>query len=159
MKPRRPIFGIDSPHEKKSVIDVSERSQILRAGIKCKATNSKRVLVDNREGNIGRGIFRRGEDQSPGIVASLAILSTDVLDILSPATAFILTSPTARKFPSGLIETLVTALILSRDDHGRGLPVSATSLDGELLWLFPVERRLDRDLALASGVAGGVDWL
>lgn len=42
-----------------------------------------------------------------------------------------LTSPTAKSLPLGLIETLVTALILSLEDHARGLPLSPASLDGD----------------------------
>ena len=68
-------------------------------------------------------------------------------------------SPTARNRPLGLIETLVTALILSLDDHARGLPLSAASFDGEPLGTLRCgfERMCERDRDRGSGVAGGVD--
>jgi hypothetical protein len=68
-------------------------------------------------------------------------------------------SPTARKRPLGLMETLVTALILSLDDQARGLPLSAASLDGDPLGTFRCgfERMCERDRDRGSGVAGGVD--
>jgi hypothetical protein len=72
-----------------------------------------------------------------------------------------LTSPTARNLPFGLIDTLVTAFILSLDDQDRGLLVSGRSLDGDPLWviLCAFALMLDIDFALVSGVDGGVDWL
>lgn len=70
-------------------------------------------------------------------------------------------SPTARNLPFGLIDTLVTAFILSLDDQDRGLLVSGRSLDGDPLWviLCAFALMLDIDFALVSGVDGGVDWL
>lgn len=69
-----------------------------------------------------------------------------------------LTSPTARNLPFGLIETLVTALILSLEDHARGLPLSEASPDGDAGRLMcGLERMCERERDLGSGVAGGVD--
>jgi hypothetical protein len=71
----------------------------------------------------------------------------------------LLTSPTARNLPLGLIETLVTAFTLSLDDQARGLPQSPASLDGEPLGTLRcgLERMCDRERDFGSGVAGGVD--
>lgn len=69
-----------------------------------------------------------------------------------------LTSPTARNLPFGLIETLVTALILSLDDHARGLPLSEVSPEGDAGRLrCGLERIWERERDLGSGVAGGVE--
>lgn len=67
-----------------------------------------------------------------------------------------LTSPTARKRPFGLMSTLVTALILSLDDH-----VSLPSAEGEALYepTFSPNLPAGVDLARDSGVVGGVSWL
>lgn len=65
----------------------------------------------------------------------------------------------ARNLPFGLSETLVTALMRSREDHPRELPLSAQSLEGEPL-CRPLACAFDFigvDRALESGVLGGVD--
>lgn len=69
------------------------------------------------------------------------------------------TSPTAKNLPFGLIETLVTAFILSRDD--QVLPLSADSPAGDpryiLLFVPPLAGGMAR--LRDSGVTGGVDAL
>lgn len=69
------------------------------------------------------------------------------------------TSPTARNLPFGLMETLVTAFTLSREDQARLLLLSANSFAGEPLGmaLCAVGLTPDNGLARVSGVLGGVD--
>jgi hypothetical protein len=68
-----------------------------------------------------------------------------------------LTSPTARNLPLGLIATLVTALIRSRDVHVRAPLESAQSAAGDIPPLFPT--LLATDLMRLSGVVGLAGWL
>lgn len=61
----------------------------------------------------------------------------------------------------GLMETLVTALTLSLEDHARGLPLSGSSFEGDPLGTlrWGLERMWDKDRDRGSGVDGGVPWL
>lgn len=68
-----------------------------------------------------------------------------------------LTSPTAKNLPLGLIATLVTAFIRSRDVHVREPLESTQSPAGEAPPLAP--NLFAIDLIRPSGVVGLVGWL
>lgn len=68
------------------------------------------------------------------------------------------TSPTARNLPFGLIETLVTAFILSRDVQVLPLSFSPAG-DPRYMLLFAPDLVEGRARLRESGVTGGVEAL
>lgn len=69
------MFKIDRPHEKEAVIHIPKCGQALGISTESQAADTNRMLVQNRKRDVRRGIFSRGKNQDPWVVASLEDVS------------------------------------------------------------------------------------